>query len=217
MHIKTRTALTALTLTTATILASCSTTSPADPTTVTSSATTADAGAESTEASSIEPTPEPTLPAVGEAVAKDAVEALRDQGVNIYLPTSSDTGIVVDPAAPLPEAVVNDILATKTSTPGVPEPDVANFGITQNKITAVTREMQRAGLSAFYIQFGGDYDASGTLTAAYYLVDSHNVPGFREWVAAGNGTLSDSREGALLKAQPIIDANPGVPIIDLTE
>ena len=168
-------------------------------------------------------TPEPTVepaaveapaPVAGDAIPADKVEELRAEGVSVYVsPNMGGEGLVVEPGVALPEIVVNDIAALSAPTAA---PDMSAADAAMAKQVAQSRQMKAAGLSVLYITYTADYAANGQLTGSGYVVDAMNVPDAKAFFTAAGDTSAPTKEGAIAKVQPLIDANAGIQIIDLT-
>ena len=173
---------------------------------------------------SADPTVEPTAQAtpetppaafVGDTIAADQIDTVREAGLSVYVsPNGGGEGLVVDPAAPLPEVVVADL--EMLSEPDA-SPDLDAFSARGVAINAQYDEMTASGLSAFYIKRTGNYDADGTLTGSAFVVSTMNVPGARDFAASAGDTRSNTKAGAIANLQEFMDANPGVPLIDLAD
>jgi hypothetical protein len=73
-----------------------------------------------------------------------------------------------------------------------------------------------AGVPAFFLYraMGLDGGIGG------YTVHTNEVPGVREYMATISGGKVDgydTKEAAIAEMQPLMDANPGIPLLDLTE
>lgn len=157
---------------------------------------------------------EAPAPVAGDAIPADEVEELRAEGVSVYVsPNAGGEGLVVEPGVALPEIVVNDIQAA-----GVPEApaDMSSFDSLMSKEVAQERQLTAAGLSALYITYTANYSASGQLTGSGYVVSSMNVDNARDFFSTAGNTSAPTKEAAIAKAQPLIDANPGIQIVDMT-
>lgn len=157
---------------------------------------------------------EAPAPVVGDTVSADAVDTLRAEGVSVYVsPNSGGEGLVVEPGVVLPEVVVADL--TTLSAPAAPA-DKAAFSAKAEKETALREEVKKAGLSVLFLTYTGDYAASGELTGSGYVVNSHNVANARAFFSSAGRTDAPTKAGALANAQPLLDSNPGITLIDLT-
>lgn len=166
-----------------------------------------------TEAPTVEPTEAPA-PVVGDAVPATEVEELRAEGVSVYVsPNAGGEGVIVEPGVVLPEVVVNDIASN--STPAAPA-NKDEFAAHAEKVTAQSAEMKASGLSVLYIRYVGDYSFSGELTGSAYIVDAMNVANARDFFGSAGRTDAPTKEGAIAKAQGLIDSNPGITVVDLT-
>lgn len=154
-------------------------------------------------------------PVVGDTVAAAEVAALRESGLAVYVsPNGAGDGLVVDPVAPLPEVVISDI--ETHSDPHAPA-DIDEFGVRGAAEDAQSTEMEAAGLSTLFIVRTGSYGPDGALTGSGYVVASMNVANARAFFTAAGDTRSDTRSGAIANAQGLIDSNPGIALIDLTD
>lgn len=157
---------------------------------------------------------EAPAPVAGDAIPADKVEELRESGVSVYVsPNAGGEGLVVEPGVALPEIVVNDIAAN--SIPAAPA-NKSEFAAQTAKVKAQIDEMRAADLSVLYITYTGDYAVSGELTGSGYVVTSMNVDNARAFFSSAGRTDAPTKEGALAKVQPLIDSNPGIMVIDLT-
>ena len=214
---KTTTASAAIVIAAALLLGACSSSPEESPT----PAISASGSAEPTSEATTEPSSEPTLapveapaPIAGDAIPAGEVEALRESGVSVYVsPNAGGEGLVVEPGVALPEIVVNDIQAN--STPSAPA-DKSAFSAQATKEMALRQEMEKSGLSVLFLTHAGDYSADGSLTGSKYVVRAFNVANAKDFTAAAGDTRSTTKEGAIANAQGLVDSNPGIQIIDLT-
>ena len=162
-----------------------------------------------------EPAPEPTVEVpqfpteVGAIIPADQVEAARAAGIPVYVSPNGGDGVVVQPAQPLPPQVINDFNAAY----GGPLPQ--NTMEWRAKLSAnskVTDALVETGVPFIRIQWWGSYDDAG-LIETKYTGSVGNTPGFYEFNRSL--TPSDTKEGMLAQLQSVIDANPGIPIIDM--
>lgn len=167
-----------------------------------------------------EPTVEPVAveapaPVAGDTVPADEVATLRESGLSVYVsPNAGGEGVVVDPTAPLPELVIADVEANAAAeAPST----IAEFDAQKANIEAVKLEMTDAGLTAFYIKRAGSFGADGSLTDQQYVVLALNVDGARDLATTIGDTRSQTKEGAITNAAPLLALAPNAPIINLTD
>lgn len=214
MNTKTTTISVALTLAGALLLGACSSDveAPAPAPSATATAT-----AEPTKPA---PTDEPiieapeVLPSMGEVVTAEDIDKVRESGASVYVsPNGDGSGIVIDPAAALPEVIVQDVVAAGG---GAEAPkDITEVGQRNVKIMPIVNELKAAGASAFYLVYSGSYGSDGALKDWGYVVSSINVDGAQAFNASLPAlTYTKSKAEAIARVQPLMDANPGVQLID---
>lgn len=216
------TTVTALVLAGVLAVAGCSTSTPepevtevevVDPTPT----QTADTGDDDVIVDPPEQEPEPVVvPDAGTTVAADEVEALRDAGASVYVsPNGDGSGLILDPASTeLPAPVVDDIKSAHPATPPQTMEEFSERGLAAQTMNGA---MEDADLSAFYLMYAPNFGADNQLKSFRYVVLPYNIPDAREWAtAAGGDTRSDTKAGAIANTQSLMDANPGVPLIDTT-
>ena len=166
---------------------------PAEPTTP--------ATPEPTEAA----TPEPVIPtAAGEIVPADMIDAAREAGASVYVsPNGDGSGLVVDPAAGLPEQVLADITALP-SQPATMQDVSALFAATDGQKKA----MLESGLQAFYVITAPVLEGTVVVEQQWRVT----ALGITDSASYGS-TIAPTREGALALAAPMLAAYPGVPVI----
>lgn len=161
--------------------------------------------APSTPAPTEAATPEPVIPtAAGEIVPADMIDAAREAGASVYVsPNGDGSGLVVDPAAGLPEQVQADITALP-SQPSTMQ-DFSDLSVARG---AQHTAMKDAGIKAFHI------------TRAPYIEGTQVVR--LDWMvfalglddaASFGSTVAPTREGALAAAAPMLAAYPDAPVI----
>lgn len=215
MTTKTTTISVTLTLAGALLLGGCSTAAQTPAPTPTVSAT----SAATTDAPTTTPTTEPVVEApaavatTGDIVAAGDIEALRTSGASVYVsPNGDGSGLVIDPTAPLPEVIVQDIVAAGG---GDEAPrDITEFGQRNLKVGPMANEIKASGASAFYLVYSGSYGADGTLQDWGYVVSSINIEGSQAFFGALPMVYHKSKAAAIAEVQPLMDANPGVQLID---
>lgn len=155
----------------------------------------------------VEETPEvPVVPVdapVGTAVPYDQVDALIEAGASVW-ELSDHTGVVVDPAAPLPEAVVADF---REITGG----GRAATGI--GRALEVRNQLSESGFVAFLL-----YETQPIDGVTHYTVyPTSTIPGLKDFYASiSGGAPRPTKEGAIEEVQSLIDAHPEAQFIDLT-
>ncbi len=162
------------------------------------------------------PEPEPvSIPDAGTTVPAEDVEVLREAGASVYVsPNGDGSGLVLDPATTeLPAPVVADIKAASPATPPQTMEEFSERGLAQQ---AMNEALEDAGAASFFLMYAPSFGPDNTLVETRYVVVTYNVPGAREWIAQVGDSRSDTKAGAIANAQSLMDANPGVPLIDTT-
>ncbi len=173
-----------------------------------------------TETTTQEPTSEPTTPSptdpatpdvvipteVGSVVTADQIEAAREAGVAVYVsPNGDGNGIVIDPTAPLPEAVVSDAEAID----GVVADSAGMFEQGEH-LYAMRLSLDEAGVPAIFIIAVGEVSGTSFTITGYTTMANRLVSGFAK---VTNGSKGD----AVSAAQAYASANPGTTVFDLTD
>lgn len=169
---------------------------------------------EEADITEVEQEPEPLEP--GDIVAEDEVQAAREDGATVYVsPNGGGTGLVIDPeATELPDQVRQDVEAL----PGRPGQDASEAGLASMDRAAQSRAMEDAGLVAFYIGHGGQFEDGQLVSANGYVVSVHGIDAeAREFNADNPGGPQSTKGEAIALKQPLIDRYPDAPIIDLTD
>jgi hypothetical protein len=118
----------------------------------------------------VEPDPEPEVtpepvPAVGEVITTDAQAAAAQQaGLGVHV-ASDGTRIVVDPLAPLPDAVVADV---KASTPGQGPATKRDASRREQDLVRATDAIEATGKYVLYVLEGAVFDMDGTRLSTDY-------------------------------------------------
>ncbi|NCT91979.1 hypothetical protein GXB85_13610 [Cellulomonas sp. APG4] len=147
---------------------------------------------------------EPEVPAVtadspvGTEVPADQVQALRAEGVHVYVPRTGEAAVIVAPGE-VPDQVIEHVRAEAGS--GSPQ-DV------RASVSGIMSEFEDAGTAALIL----------VKLEAGYTVFTPNVPGAKEFWTARNGGAKgwDTKEQAIAEVQPLTDANPEATLIDAT-
>jgi len=153
------------------------------------------------------------VPITGNMVMAEDLDAVRESGASVYVsPNGDGSGIVIDPAGPLPEVIVQDIVAAGGGTEA--PRDITEFGQRNIKITPMANEIKAAGASAFYLVYTGSYASDGSLKDWGYAVSAINVEGSQAFFSSLPMAYHKSKDAALAEVKPLMDANPGVQFID---
>lgn len=160
-------------------------------------------------------TPEPDpVPAVGATISTpEEVAAAEGAGLGVYV-TAAGASIVIDPAAPVPQVIIDEARASGMGP--VALPDSASSHAAAEVLQGVADRAAAAGKKlVFIIQTGtyGDWDDDDLKATHYSAFLPH--PELRTGPQGTSATPQEARQ----KAQTRIDAqpDPGVyEIVDLT-
>lgn len=189
--------------------------------------------AEETPTPEVAPEPQVVVPAVGEPVSADQVEAVREAGGNVYVsPRSDGSGIVIDPAAPIPQVVYDDLWITSQAAP-TDEQIAADTTILDHELrVAVQDAVIAANLRLFlvfpqisvndpannYVTYRSGY-AGGYLSADAQELNPALQDALVEGVPTGQARLEHSDairvspEAWIAASQPFLDAHPAQVVI----
>ncbi len=164
-----------------------------------------------TEAASVSPAPQ-----VGESVAAGDVDSAREAGASVYVsPRGDGSGLVVDPTAPLPQLVRDDMAAASMSS--MTDAELAAGG--KRDHTPVSDAMADSGLRAFVAQKGivlndpsHDYVTYfGGYVGGYWGADATDLnAGLRDFAAS---EMTPTPEEYIAVRQGFIDTHPAEIVI----
>jgi hypothetical protein len=150
-------------------------------------------------------------PFVGDTVPADAVDATRDLGLSVYVSPSGDgSGVVIDPSAPLPDAVTAEIDAVNA-----PRGDVVAATSQFAERTALREALDAADSNVLVLYATPTFDADGTLTGLQYgITGTQDAP--LEFATSHGLRLSASHDHVVATWGPFLAANPYYALVDTT-
>ncbi|WP_028049446.1 hypothetical protein [Cellulomonas sp. URHD0024] len=153
----------------------------------------------------------PLPPAVGDTVPAFAVEATREAGASVFVSPSGDgSGLVIDPAAPLPDAVVAEIDAVNRPT--------SDLGAATAQLaarTAVRDALDEADTSVLVLSATPTFDADGAVTGALYgIVGNHDAP--LEFATSHGLRATPFHDRTVASWRRFMTENPQYRLVDTT-
>lgn len=152
-------------------------------------------------------TPEPVVPVAGDQVPVEDVEALREQGLSVYV-SPTGTAYVVDASTPtvIPAPVAADIEAM----PGVTAADDAEFRANKAAYAATAQAVVDAGLGAILVREANSFRDGAWSSDGQYVYGS--IGAAKGLCGSDNPT---SYEAVMAGAQEC-SASSGYQVFDLT-
>jgi len=162
----------------------------------------------------VEETPEagPVPTEVGATVPADQVDAAREAGAAVYVsPNGDGTGVVIDPEAGTPQAVVEDF----ERADGTAAPSLEEYAEQMSTVSAIGQAGAAAGTYVFALIGAPSYGSDGSLVAAQYTVVAFGPEPLD--VEAGGDFRRPTKEAAIAAARPFMDQVPDATLVDLTD
>lgn len=150
---------------------------------------------------------------VGDTAPADAVEAVRAEGMSVFVsPTGDGSGVVVDPSAPLPESVLAEIDAVNEPLSPV---DVGRATAQLAARSALRAALDAAGTSVLVLYAIPTFDETGAVTGLRYgIVGGQDAP--LEFATSRQLLLSPSRDHVVATWSPFLAAHPQYSLVDTT-
>ena len=150
---------------------------------------------------------------VGDTAPADAIEAIRAEGMSVFVsPTGDGSGVVVDPSAPLPESVLAEIDAVNEPVSSV---DVGSATARLAARTALRAALDAADTSVLVLYATPAFDEAGEMTGLTYgIAGDQEAP--LEFATSRRLLLSPSRDHVVASWSPFLAAHPQYSLVDTT-